>query len=261
MVTDAFTKHVKLYPVNATSTKEVLCALDKYFEYYDRPRRIISDRGSCFTSGEFTNFVNKFNIQHVKTATCAPQANGQVERVNRVIKAMLGKITAPVDNSDWVKRLKDVQFAINNTVSRSTGSSPNMLLFGVEQRGLVVDYLTEYLSFIKEDARIDLEVMRKDAADNIKKSQDYANQWYNSNSKGARQYHTGDLVYIQNVDTSPGNKKFIAKFKGPYKVVKILPHDRYVIGDVEGMQVSQIPYDGVIEARNIRLWKENVSEK
>lgn len=255
VVTDAFTKHTKLYPVNATSTKEVNCALEKYFEYYDRPRRIISDRGSCFTSGEFSTFMNKYNIQHIQTATCAPQANGQVERVNRVIKAMLGKITTPVDNSDWVNKLKDVQFAINNTVSRSTGESPNMLLFGVQQRGFVVDYLTEHLSCVTEATRIDLKALRSVAAINIKKSQDYANKWFQEHSKGPKYYNVGDLVYIQNVDTSPGNKKFIAKFKGPYRIAKVLPNDRYVVSDVEGMQVSQIPYDGVIEARNIRLWK------
>ena len=53
VVVDAFTKFVKLYPSNGTSTKEVLCTLDKYFEYYSRPRRIVSDRGTCFTSAAF----------------------------------------------------------------------------------------------------------------------------------------------------------------------------------------------------------------
>lgn len=261
VVTDAFTKHTKLYPVNATSTKEVVCALEKYFEYYDRPRRIISDRGSCFTSGEFSNFMSKLNIQHVQTATCAPQANGQVERVNRVIKAMLGKITTPVDNSDWVKKLKDVQFAINNTVSRSTGESPNMLLFGVQQRGFVVDYLTEHLSCVMEQKRVDLGAIRDQAALNIRRSQEYANKWFQEHSKGPVYYNVGDLVYIHNVDTTPGNKKFIPKFKGPYRVAKVLPNDRYVIADVDGMQISQIPYDGVIEARNIRLWIRNKDGK
>jgi len=33
---DAFTKFVKLYAVNSTSTKEVNASLSKYFEYYSR---------------------------------------------------------------------------------------------------------------------------------------------------------------------------------------------------------------------------------
>lgn len=32
VVVDAFTKYVKLYPVNSTSTKEVIAAMNRYFE-------------------------------------------------------------------------------------------------------------------------------------------------------------------------------------------------------------------------------------
>ena len=85
VITDGFTKHVKLYAVNTTNTKEVCASLKKYFEYYSRPRRIVSDRGTCFTSLEFGKFTLDNNIQHIKVATASPQANGQVERVNRVL--------------------------------------------------------------------------------------------------------------------------------------------------------------------------------
>lgn len=49
-VIDSFTKFVKLYPVNGPGAREACAALGRYFEYYGRPRRIISDRGTCFTS-------------------------------------------------------------------------------------------------------------------------------------------------------------------------------------------------------------------
>ena len=255
-VTDAFTKHVKLYPVNATSTKEVVCALQKYFEYFSRPIRVITDRGSCFTSTEFNKFLDKTNIIHVKVATGAPQANGQVERVNRVLKNMLGKVTQPIDNADWSQRLKDVEFAINNTEHKSTGQSPCKLLFGIEQRGPRIDYLTEYLACVGQVTRPNIIDLRKEAQKNILKSQEYAQNWFRKHSRGARIYSPGDLVFITNVDTTAGtNKKFLPKFKGPYRINKVLGNDRYVVGDVEGIQVSQIPYDGVIEAKNIRLWK------
>lgn len=54
IVVDAFPKLVKLYAVNAPGTKEACCALKKYFDYYTRPRRIISDRSTCFTSNELS---------------------------------------------------------------------------------------------------------------------------------------------------------------------------------------------------------------
>lgn len=120
VVVDSFTKHVKLFAVKTTSTKEVCAALQKYFDYYSRPRRIISDRGSCFTSQMFADFMVRNNIAHVKVAVASPQANGQVERVNRILKAMLAKLTEPVGHSDWVNKLVDVEYAINNTVHSTT---------------------------------------------------------------------------------------------------------------------------------------------
>lgn len=76
-IIDAFTKYVKLYPVLITSTKEVTSALKKYFEYYSRPQRCITDRGSCFTSKEFEEFIANENITHVKVAVHSPKQMGK----------------------------------------------------------------------------------------------------------------------------------------------------------------------------------------
>ena len=143
VVVDAFTKFTKLYPVNSTSTKEVICSLKKYFEYYSRPNRIISDRGTCFTSAEFSEFLLSCNISHVKVAVGSPQANGQVERVNRVLTPILSKITEPIQHSDWTSKLTDVEFAINNSVHCTVKTTPAILLFGTNQKGKTVDWLTE----------------------------------------------------------------------------------------------------------------------
>lgn len=37
VIIDAFTKFIRLYPVNSISTKEVICCFEKYFAYYSRP--------------------------------------------------------------------------------------------------------------------------------------------------------------------------------------------------------------------------------
>lgn len=62
---------------------------------------------------------------------------------------------------------------------------------------------------------------------------------------------------IRNVDTSIGsNKKLIPKHRGPYVVRKVLVNDQYVITDIDNRQVTQLPYDGVVEAKRIRLWTQ-----
>ena len=115
VVVDSFTKFVRLYAVNTSGTKAVCCALTKYFGNYSRPRRIISDRGPFFTSAEFEMFVSELYIIHVRMSVALPQSNGQVERMNRDIKAMLAKLT----DADWIRKLIPVEFSINNNVRLS----------------------------------------------------------------------------------------------------------------------------------------------
>lgn len=79
LVIDGFTKFSKLYAVKTTNTKETIDCLFDYFRNYSRPKIIISDRGSCFTSDEFKTFTDENNLNHVLIATASPKANGQVE--------------------------------------------------------------------------------------------------------------------------------------------------------------------------------------
>lgn len=81
--------------------------------------RCITDRSSCFTSKDFAVFLSERNITHVNVAVHLPQANGQVERMNRTLTGML------VNHADWVKQLGKIEFAFNNTVNRSIGTTPS----------------------------------------------------------------------------------------------------------------------------------------
>lgn len=172
VVVDAFTKYVKLYPASSTSTREVTAALEKYCYCYSRPRHVISDRGTCFTSAEFSDYLEKKNVVHTKNATASPQANGQVERVNRVLKSMLGKLSEPIDHADWSNRLLAVEYAMNNSKHSTTKETPCKLLFGVEQRGEVIDELTEFLKADRtSDPTQDLTHRRTDARAAIERSQ------------------------------------------------------------------------------------------
>lgn len=259
LIVDAFTKYVKLYAMNSTSTREVCESLKKYFEYYGRPARIVSDRGTCFTSSEFREFLLGHNITHVKVAVASPQANGQVERMNRTLTGILSKLSEPMQHSDWVKQLQKVEFAFNNTVNRSIRNTPSALLFGVNQRGPEIDHLAEYLDEQElNPIQRDLPLIRKNASEAIQATQESNLRQFSEGHRPARTYQAGDFVVIRNVDTNVGsNKKLIQKYRGPYVVHKILPNDRYVIRDISGCQLTQMPYNGVLEARNMRLWREN----
>ena len=86
-IVDAFSKYVKLYPTKTTNSHEAITCLEQFFQNYNKPINIISDRGTVFTSHEFEDFLCKHNINHIKIATGSPQANvlAKVLRNNRYV--------------------------------------------------------------------------------------------------------------------------------------------------------------------------------
>ncbi|XP_018368249.1 PREDICTED: uncharacterized protein K02A2.6-like [Trachymyrmex cornetzi] len=134
-IVDAFSKFVRLFATKTTGTKETTACLTQFFQSYSKPQRIISDRGSSFTSQEFEKFMKKQGIQHIKVAVGSPQANGQAERINRVLAPCIAKLSNPSNGWQRYNILHEVEYSINNAVNRSTGKSPSQLVFGIDQRG------------------------------------------------------------------------------------------------------------------------------
>lgn len=248
---DAFTKHAKLYAVKSTTTRETIGCLKDYFRTYSRPKTLVSDRGTSFTSKEFEDFMSEMNVKHVKVATGSPQANGQVERYNRILAPALGKLYT---GKDWHKSLDEIEFAINNTVNRTTGKTPSELLYGVKQRGRVIDVLKEFILDQSEENVRDLAEIRGRAAEKIEKMRTENEHYINNKRKTAREYAEGDLVVIKNFETTGG--KLVPSYRGPYRVSKRLRNDRYVVTDIEGCQISQKPYQGTWEASNMKPWRK-----
>lgn len=256
VVIDSCTKFTRLYATKTTNTKEVINALSDYFRSYSRPRCIISDRGTSFTSGDFKEFVEAHNIQHIKIATGSPEANGQVERVNRSIGPMIAKLVDQKGVTSWVSVLEQVEFCLNNTHHRTINEHPSIMLFGIRQRGQVVDYLQECLDELcgGKECRTHEEIRSK-AADAERKVQEYNEQYVNSKRRESVKYVSGDYVMVTNFDSHAGiSRKLIPKFRGPYRVSKVLRNDRYLLEDVENFQQSRAPYKGVWSASNMKPW-------
>ena len=142
-VIDAFTKFIKLYACKSTKTEEVVKHLNDYFRYYSKPKRIISDRGTCFTSKTFSEFIDGKDVKRSLIAVGTPGANGQVERFNRDITPKLAKLC--VCPKKWDRILAELEYSINNTICRSTHETPSSLLFGLNQLGKSNDKIGKFL--------------------------------------------------------------------------------------------------------------------
>lgn len=126
----------------------MIAHLQRQATIFGNPHRIISDRGSAFTSHEFEDYCKQEKIHRHLITTGIPRANGQVERLNRMIIPLLTKLAAPRPH-EWFKYLSQAQQCINTTWSRSTGTTTTFkLLFGVCPRMKDDPELTEL--FLKE---------------------------------------------------------------------------------------------------------------
>lgn len=121
-IVDNFSKLISLYAVKDTSADQLIERVQLFVDTYRLPRRFVTDRGSCYTSGAFELFCLKRGIVLIWNSSRHPQANGQAERSHSVVMAALR--TAGVDPDGWSELLPDVQRVINNSESKTTTRTP-----------------------------------------------------------------------------------------------------------------------------------------
>lgn len=104
-------------------------------QHFGMPEKIVADRGSAFRSNDFKQFCDKEGIELHPTTTGVPRGNGQSERMNAIIEAVLAKLSHGEENK-WYKYISRVQRAINGSYQRAIKTSPYELLFGTELKKL-----------------------------------------------------------------------------------------------------------------------------
>lgn len=123
---DEFSKYVVLKATKSTETRHVITMLNELTVYLGLPTRMVTDRGTAFTSRAFEEFCNQFAIKHIKNAVRTPRANA-VERINGLIATYLR--TSTEDSRKWDAQVKSFQWIINGQVNKTIGCAPNDVVF------------------------------------------------------------------------------------------------------------------------------------
>ena len=100
--------------------------LQHIYPHYGLPLGICSGRGVQWNNAFFRSVCSHMGIQLHLTFSYHPQANGQVERMNRVIEEALWHFVGPA-HDDWDEFIPHIEFCINNSRSESSRCTPFQL--------------------------------------------------------------------------------------------------------------------------------------
>ncbi|XP_062100058.1 uncharacterized protein LOC133805927 [Humulus lupulus] len=93
------------------------------------PYKIISDNDTQFEGETFKEYCRERGIRRSFSAIVNPQANGQVEAINKVLKRNL-KTKLEKMKGAWVEELPNALWAYRTTPRTTTGETPFSLAYG-----------------------------------------------------------------------------------------------------------------------------------
>ncbi|GFU72219.1 transposon Tf2-6 polyprotein [Trichonephila clavipes] len=216
--------HGCVYPTRSTDAAEVINRLENQRHVFGNPARIITDKGSAFTSSSFEDYCKKQNILHIFITTGLPRSNGQIEKQNSTLIAVLSKLSVD-DPEKWYSHVPHLQEILNSTFQRSIKMTPFELLFGTKMKSCqdieIVELINDEITAQFQEQR---DALRQDAKKQIYKVQDENRRTYNLRRRQAHKYQLHDLVAVKRTQFGPG-LKLKQKYLGPYKVTKVKHND------------------------------------
>ena len=232
---DYLTRWLVTVPVPDTSTTPVLRALEQeVLCRFGACERLISDRGSAFTSQQFAEAMRKWSIRHTLATTERPQTNGLCERANRtlvdVLRCYIGE-----DQGSWETLLARVTFSINTAKSETTQLTPFELLYGrspVHEFDLAFPWPEEIPEKVTASWQ-KVRRWRKIAQRLTRLCQQKSSRLLNPKRRPLLDLVPGQLVLVKRRGRVVGRTtKLLQRFTGPYQVVKRLCPTTYLVEDI-----------------------------
>ena len=247
---DYLTKWVELQALPSGKAEDVAEFLVKrIFLRHGSIGQLISDKGKCFLAEVTQSIIKKFHTNHKTTSSYHPQANGQCERMNHTLAAMLSMYVSG-DHKDWDETLEYVGFAYNTARQESTGYSPFYLLYGREpvlpidlelytdanpllpQEEANKDYASRMASNLKA-ARLLVSIRMEHVKQRDKKQYDEKHR--------EQQFEAGDLVLVYKPFRKVGKaEKLLHRWLGPFRVVRRTTPVNYEVINLSGKGKTDI---------------------
>lgn len=224
---DKLTKQVHFVASHTTDSAPQVARIffDHVFHLHGMPTTIVSDRDTKFTSHFWKELSQLMDVHLAISTAFHPQTDGQTERTNRTLIAMLRNFIDQCQ-TNWDLLLAAAKFAINNATNTSTGATPFFLNSGHHPH-VPLSLLTPAPG--PNPAANDFVQTQSDALILAKESLATAQERQAANADTSRQDHSfqvGDQVLLNLADiTLPANRthrsqKLLPRFGGPYTILE-----------------------------------------
>lgn len=206
--TDIFSRKTCLFIIKDIKAQSIVKKFKLFVNKEPKPEILITDQGRQYMSNIFREFCKRNNIDHRYTCAFTPTANSISERINGVINTVLRIYKGEISMKEAILK---AEFYINNTYSRTTASTPNMIL--QENNLLGIKPIkpmnhSQLYNFMLKKKEVDLERANKSRNTKI----DFA---------------IGDLVFCK----TNTNKKIAKLWSGPYKIISLQANGNLILLD------------------------------
>ena len=212
------------------------------------PEQLYTDQGAQFESQLLAELCHLWKVTKTRTTPYHPQANGMVERNNRLLGDSLRAMLLDRGQEDWDLVLPQIMRAFRGTPHTATGETPNLLMLGRELR--LPDQLL-YTSPATEPATrhqyvLDMKERLEIAHSTLQERQIQVRQ---DDGEEPPLFAPEDLVWLENKRRRKGeNPKLQPKFVGPYRVVEVCGKHTY---KVERSGQTSLQHEGQLKPHRV----------
>ena len=219
---DRLSKMTHFAPTHTTVDAQGVAQLyiQNVFRHHGLSDEVISDRGPQF-AGHFWQEVQRLLGTKVRLSTAFhPQTDGQTERMNRLLEETLRHYVNP-SQDDWDEHLPLIEFAINNSKNKSIGTAPFHLWTPHQPRE------PGNISVLASAKVPQAASFASDMAARLARARTCLSQ-AQARQKQAADQHRQDVTFVvgqhillstKNLALkSPGTKKLLPKFIGPFPI-------------------------------------------
>jgi hypothetical protein len=223
IIVDRLSKMVKMVQCFKTDSAERIASLfvNTWFRLFGLPKSITSDRDPKFTSKVWSAVCKILQIKQELTTARHQNANGQAEIMIRTIKRTIKKFMK-YKASNWDDLVGLIEFAINDSLSLTTGFTPFYLTYGVHPQ--TVEQGMDMGKFTWGDWMVEIRNAIREAKVNIKEKQEQQKKQFDKHRR-EENFQVGDLVWLESEGitwnkNSEIKKIELPKWLGPFKILK-----------------------------------------